>query len=50
MPEDWIRCPVCGGKTRLRVTENTIIRQLPLFCPKCHSSRVVNIKNMQIEP
>ena len=49
MPEDWIRCPVCGGKTRLKITDKTIIQNLPLYCPKCHMQRTVNVRNMQID-
>ena len=33
---DWIRCPVCGNKTRDRIREDTILRNYPLYCPKCN--------------
>ena len=32
---DWIRCPICGNKTRNRVRPDTILIKYPLFCPKC---------------
>ena len=28
-------CPVCKGKTRTRVHEDTTLVNFPLFCPKC---------------
>lgn len=31
---EWICCPVCGGKTRDRIREDTILKNYPLFCPK----------------
>ena len=32
---EWVLCPVCGSKTRLRIRSNTILENFPLFCPKC---------------
>lgn len=40
-----ILCPNCGKKTRLMVMPETIIENLPLFCPKCKSETIVSIKN-----
>ena len=35
--EYWLVCPVCEGKTRTRVHEDTTLVNFPLFCPKCIS-------------
>ncbi len=35
--EFWLLCPVCGGKTRTRVQEDTVLVNFPLFCPKCRT-------------
>ena len=32
---EWIRCPVCGNKTRDKIREDTILENFPLFCPQC---------------
>ena len=32
---EFIRCPICGNKTRDKVREDTILKNFPLFCPKC---------------
>lgn len=32
---EFIRCPVCGNKTRDKIREDTILKNFPLFCPKC---------------
>ena len=29
--EEWIYCPICGGKTRLRLLQRTVLRDFPLF-------------------
>ena len=31
----WILCPICGNKTRLKIREDTESKNFPLFCPKC---------------
>ncbi len=28
----WIRCPVCGAKTRDKIRENTVLKNYPLYC------------------
>lgn len=30
----WIMCPVCGSKTRLRIRYDTVLERFPLYCPK----------------
>ena len=32
---EWILCPVCGSKTRDRLREDTVLKNYPLYCPKC---------------
>lgn len=38
----WVRCPVCGGKTRVKVLPGTELVHFPLYCPKCHCESVVD--------
>ena len=45
---DWISCPVCGNKTRDRIREDTILRNYPLYCPKCKQETLVEAKNLQV--
>lgn len=47
--EKWIPCPVCGAKTRLRLLQKTVLRDFPLFCPKCRRESIINARNFQIE-
>lgn len=32
---EWLLCPACKKKTRIKVYENTELKNFPLFCPKC---------------
>jgi Zn finger protein HypA/HybF involved in hydrogenase expression len=45
---EWVRCPVCGSKTRDRIREDTILRNYPLYCPKCKQENLINVKNLNI--
>jgi len=45
---EWIRCPVCGSKTRNRIREDTVLKNYPLYCPKCKQESLIEVKNLQI--
>lgn len=46
--QEWIYCPVCGNKTRLRVREDSILIKFPLYCPKCRKESLIAIKNRKM--
>ncbi|MFQ9425297.1 MAG: cysteine-rich KTR domain-containing protein [Evtepia gabavorous] len=46
--EKWILCPVCNNKTRLRIREDTEIKNFPLYCPKCKQENLINVKKLNI--
>jgi len=48
--EAWVMCPICGSKTRLRLRHDTVLKNFPLFCPKCKQERVVNAKEFRVVP
>ena len=48
MKTEWILCPICKNKTRIRIRDDTEINNLPLFCPKCKQETLVNVKNTQL--
>ncbi|WP_345941218.1 cysteine-rich KTR domain-containing protein [Merdimmobilis hominis] len=45
---NWIRCPVCGNKTRTMIRENTELKNFPLYCPKCKQETLINAKELHI--
>ena len=45
---EWILCPVCGSKTRNRFREDTVLKNYPLYCPKCKKEVLINAKELQI--
>lgn len=46
---EWIRCPVCGNKTRDRIREDTVLINYPLYCPKCRKESLIQVKQLQIK-
>jgi len=45
---EWLRCPVCNSKTRIKIREDTEVRKLPLYCPKCKQETLIEIKSFQV--
>ena len=45
---NWIRCPVCGNKTRLQIRQDTELKNFPLYCPKCKQVTLIKVKNLQV--
>ena len=48
MISEWIICPICGNKTRDRVREDTVLKNYPLYCPKCKKETLINAKKLHI--
>ena len=46
--QQWILCPICGSKTRDRIRQDTILRNYPLYCPKCKQETLIEAKNLKI--
>jgi uncharacterized protein YbaR (Trm112 family) len=45
---EWVVCPVCNNKTRIKIRRDTIMENFPLFCPKCKQEKIINVQNLQI--
>ena len=48
MKSEWLRCPVCGNKTRDRIREDTVLENFLLYCPKCKQESLVRAKEMKM--
>ena len=45
---EWILCPVCRNKTRDKVREDTVLKNYPLYCPKCKRKTLIEVKDLQV--
>lgn len=46
--EEWIFCPACGSKTRDKIRADTIMKNFPVFCPKCKREILINVEQFKI--
>lgn len=48
----WLHCPFCNSKTRTKVANNTVLKNFPLYCPKCGHETIIdfNEAHLQLEP
>ena len=45
---EWIYCPVCGNKTRDRLRKDTVLKNYPLYCPKCRQETLIEAKKLKV--
>lgn len=45
---EWILCPVCKSKTRLKIRKDTVLKNFPLFCPKCKLTHIIDVEKLEI--
>lgn len=48
MTPQWIMCPVCDNKTRIKIRADTILENFPLFCPKCKIENLINVRQLRM--
>ena len=46
--EHWILCPTCGSKTRDKIREDTVLKNFPLYCPKCRQESLIDAKDLKV--
>ena len=44
--DEWLLCPVCKNKTRIKLRQDTTLLNFPLFCPKCKQETLVEVKQL----
>ncbi|EGO2530036.1 conjugal transfer protein [Enterococcus faecalis] len=44
----WVLCPVCNNKTRLKLREDTILENFPLYCPKCKQETLIRVNQLNM--
>jgi len=44
----FLHCPFCGNKTRDKIRPDTVLKNFPLFCPKCKQECLIDVKYLQI--
>ena len=45
---NWLLCLICGNKTRDKIREDTVLKNFPLYCPKCKQEILIEVKDLQL--
>ncbi|MBB6218381.1 transcription elongation factor Elf1 [Anaerosolibacter carboniphilus] len=45
---EWLLCPVCDNKTRVKIRFDTVLENFPLFCPKCKQETIIHVKQLNM--
>ena len=45
---EWVCCPMCGSKTRIKIRSDTELTNFPLYCPKCKREALIKAKDLQL--
>lgn len=49
MKIEWILCPFCGSKTRLKIRyDTTVLENFPLYCPKCKYETLITVRKLNL--
>ena len=48
MDAEWVLCPLCGGKTRDKIREDTVLFNNPIDCPKCKQECLSKAEHLHI--
>ena len=46
--EEWLLCPVCNSKTRIRLREDTVLENFQLYCPKCKHETLIAVHQLNM--
>nr|WP_325240078.1 cysteine-rich KTR domain-containing protein [uncultured Oscillibacter sp.] len=44
----WVPCPICGGRTQIRVYPDTVLINFPLYCRKCRKETRINVVQLKM--
>lgn len=47
--EDWVLCPRYHAKTRTRIRGDMVLKNFPLYCPKCKGIFLIDAENRIIK-
>ena len=46
---EWVICPICNNKTRIKIRKDTQLKNFPLYCPKCKKESLIDAKEYVVK-
>ena len=47
--ENWLICPLCGKKTKVRILPQTVLLHFPLYCSRCKKEAVISVVDNKLK-
>ena len=44
----WLPCPRCGAKSKIKIYEDTVLLNFPLYCNKCKQETKLGVIKFKI--
>ena len=44
----WLKCPVCENKTRVKIRQDTVLVNFPLYCPTCKKETIKSANQLKV--
>jgi hypothetical protein len=44
---EWPLCPACHSKTRLKIREDAVLENFPLFRPNCKQETIIAVQKIK---
>lgn len=49
MSSECVKCPIWGNKIREKIRTDTVIKNFPLFCPKCKKESLIDVERLTVK-
>ena len=46
---EWVICPICNNKSRIKIRKDTQLKNFPLYCPKCKKESLIDAKEYVVK-
>ncbi len=40
---DWLLCPLCKRKTKVKILPETVLLHFPLYCHRCKKESIISV-------
>lgn len=47
--EHWIVCPFCQNNTHIKIYEDTVLLNFPVYCDFCQKELIINVVKCRLQ-
>ena len=47
--EHWIVCPFCQSNTHIKIYEDTVLLNFPVYCDSCQKELIINVVKCRLQ-